>query len=313
MIFPALLHSISYGGTWGQAHLTLDDFIDKAAGLGFQGVMLAAKRPHLSILDYGPRERDRLRARIERHRIGHVCVAAYNNFTADWEHGDVPHREIQVHYLAELARLTRDLGGNLLRVFTGYEHPAAGYIPQWNAVAGALKELSRRAAEFDVTIGVQNHHDLAAGFESQYDLIQAVAEPNCKALFDAWAPALHGADLIAAARKMAPVTAHTTIADYQKRPRFQYEPAIVNYRALDPYVQAVPMGEGFIDYREFLRTLAENGFEGTVAYEMCSPLEGGGSMENLDRCARRFLDYLQGVRETTCLPASPPGRLPAPA
>ena len=291
MKFPALLHSISYSGSWGQARLSVEEFIDKAAELGFEGVMLAAKRPHLSILDYGAAARERLREQIARRRIRHVCVAAYNNFTADWEHGDVPHREIQVLYLAELARLTRDLGGQLLRVFTGYEHPAAGYLPQWNAVAAALKELAQRAAEFGVTIGVQNHHDLGAGFEAQYDLVQAVGEPNCKALFDAWAPALHGADLIAAARKMASITVHTTMADYQKRPRYQYEPAIVNYRPLDPYVQAVPMGEGFIDYRGFLRALEENGFSGTLAYEMCSPLEGGGSMENLDACARRFLAF----------------------
>ena len=297
MRFPALLHSVSYAGSWGQASLSLDEFIDKAADLGFQGVMLAAKRPHLSILDYGPDQRQRLRSHLERRRLQHICVAAYNNFTADWEHGDVPHREIQIHYLAELARLTADLGGDLLRVFTGYEHPAAGYIPQWNAVVAALKELARRSVEFGVTIGVQNHHDLGAGFESQYDLIQAIGEPNCRALFDAWAPALHDADLVAAARKMAPVTAHTTIADYQKRPRFQYQPAVVNYRPLEPYVQAVPMGEGFIDYRGFLRTLGENGFTGTVAYEMCSPLEGGGSMENLDRCAGRFLAYLRALRE----------------
>jgi sugar phosphate isomerase/epimerase len=253
--------------------------------------MLAAKRPHLSILDYPPAERDRLREHIQRRKLGYVCVAAYNNLTGDWDHGDVPHREIQVHYLAELARLTRDLGGNLLRVFTGYEHPAAGYLPQWNAVAAALKELAKRASDFGVTIGVQNHHDLGAGFEAQYDLVQTIAEPNCKALFDAWAPALHGADLIAAARKMAPITAHTTIADYQKRPRYHYEAAVVNYRPLEPYVQAVPMGEGFIDYRGFLHTLAENGFAGTLAYEMCSPLQGGGSMDNLDACARRFIAY----------------------
>jgi sugar phosphate isomerase/epimerase len=297
MKFPALLHSVSYAGSWGQASLTLDEFIDKAADLGFQGVMLAAKRPHVSILDFGSSERDRLRAHLERRKLHHLCLAAYNNFTGDWEHGDVPHREIQIHYLAELARLTRDLGGSLMRVFTGYENPAAGYIPQWNALVAALKELSQRAAEFGVTIGVQNHHDLAAGYESQYDLIQAIGEPNCQALFDAWAPALHGADLVAAARKMAPITAHTTIADYQKRPRYHYQPAVINYRAAEPYAQAVPMGEGFIDYRGFLRALDENGFSGSVAYEMCSPLEGGGSMENLDRAARRFLEYMEAVRE----------------
>jgi sugar phosphate isomerase/epimerase len=52
------------------------------------------------------------------------------------------------------------------------------------------------------------------------------------------------------------------------------------------------MGEGFIDYPGFLRALREIGYDGYVAYEMCSPLRGGGSEQNLDRCARRFLEYM---------------------
>jgi sugar phosphate isomerase/epimerase len=55
------------------------------------------------------------------------------------------------------------------------------------------------------------------------------------------------------------------------------------------------MGEGFIDYRTFFRVLRESGYQGHVAYEMCSPLRGGGSEENLDRCARRFLEYMATV------------------
>ncbi len=82
--------------------------------------------------------------------------------------------------------------------------------------------------------------------------------------------------------------AHTTVADYVRRPRFRYQPPLVNYAREADAVRAVPMGEGFIDYRTFLRTLRECGYQGYVAYEMCSPLRGGGSEENLDRCARRF-------------------------
>src|SRR5262249_21771499 len=167
-----------------------------------------------------------------------------------------------------------------------------GNSPKWNLVAGAIKEWAGRAAEFGFIIGVQNHHDLAAGFESQHDLIESIGEPNCKALFDAWAPALHGADLTAAARKMAPLTVHTTIANYQRRPRYRYDGAVVNYTALTPYVQAFPIHEGFIDYRSFLSEMRDCGFTGSVAYEMCSPLAGGGTTENLDRYARQFLQFL---------------------
>ena len=295
MPFVPVLFSVSYSGSWGQAKLTVEDFVDKAAGLGFRGVMLGAKRPHLSPLDWHAEARERLRDRIVSRGLERVYVAAYNNFTGDLEHGEVPGREIQTLYITELARLCRDLGGQMVRVFTGYEHPSAGYLAQWSMIVSTLKECARRAADFGVILGVQNHHDLGVDWRSQKDLIEAVGEPNCRALFDAWSPALQGADLAEAARNMAPLTYHTTIADYQRRPRFSYEPEVINFRAETPYSQAVPMGEGFIDYKTFLTVLRENGFEGSVAYEMCSPLLGGGGVENLDRYAGRFLEYLRDL------------------
>ena len=292
MSFLPTLHSVSYSGSWGQAALSVEQFIDKAADLGFRGVMLMAKRPHISLLDWDAKSRSKLRVQLERRKIERVCIAGYNNFTADLEHTDVPHREIQIHYITELARLAHDLGGDLVRIFTAYEHPSANYYSQWKLVTETLKECARRASEFGINIGVQNHHDIAVGYESLYDLIQAVNEPNCKAMFDAWAPALHGVDLTAAAQKLAPLTLQTTIADYQRRPRYHYNPALVNYTEQTPCIQAVPMGEGFIDYRQFLKALASGGFRGSVAYEMCSPLLEGGTVEVLDRYARLFLEFL---------------------
>jgi sugar phosphate isomerase/epimerase len=291
MITGRLLHSVSYAGLWGQAALSLDDFIDKAADLGYDGVMLMAKRPHLSVLDYGAKERLRLRRRMEKRKLRHVVIAGYTNFTADLEHGEVPQREFQIQHVEALAELAHDLGGRVVRVFTGYLHPAASETAQWNMIVAALKECARRAAKHGVVIGVQNHHDVAVGWEAFGDLLAQVKEPNCQALFDAWAPALQGADMVAAGRALGKRTVHTTIADYQMRPRYRYEPALVNYTAATPATVAVPMGEGFIDYRGFLQAMEEGGFRGTVAYEMCSPLREGGSMEVLDRYARRFLEY----------------------
>src|SRR5262245_3856558 len=251
MSFVPMLHSVSYSGSWGQTALSIDQFIDRAAGLGFGGVMLMAKRPHLSVLDWDAKARVQLRRQLEQRKIERICIAGYNNFTADLEHSEVPHRETQIQYITELARLASDLGGNLVRIFTGYENPASSYYAQWKLVVEALKESARRASEFGVTLGVQNHHDIAVGYESFGDLIRAIDEPNCKAMFDAWAPALHGEDLVDAARKMAPLTVQTTVANYTRRPRYRYNPALVNYSEEMPYVQAVPIEEGFIDYTQF--------------------------------------------------------------
>jgi sugar phosphate isomerase/epimerase len=269
--------------------------VDRAAGLGYDGVMLMAKRPHISVLDYDLAACSRLRRRIEGHGLKRVCLAGYTNFTADLEHGEIPHREIQIQHVTELARIAAELGGDLVRIYTGYEHPSASYSAQWNMVVAALAECARRAAPYGVTIGIQNHHDLACGYEAMFDLINAVGHPNCRAMFDAWSVFLQCADLAAAARKLAPLTAHTTVADYQLRPRYRYEANVVNYTPATPLVQAVPMGQGAIDYRAFFRGLAEGGFTGSVAYEMCSPLIDGGSMETLDRYGKLFLDYLNGL------------------
>ncbi|MDA1315917.1 MAG: sugar phosphate isomerase/epimerase [Acidobacteria bacterium] len=295
MAFSTLLHSVSYSGSWGQTRLSVDDFVGKAAELGFHGVMLMAKRPHLSVLDYDAPARKALRRLIEQSGLQAVCIAGYSNFTADLEHAEIPMREMQIHYVTELAQLAHDLGSGLIRIYTGYEHPSAGYLAQWNLVVDALRECADRAAPLGVTIGIQNHHDIAVDYRSQRDLINAIGRPNCKPLFDAWAPALQGADIVEAARVMAPLMPHTTIANYQKRPRFIYEPEAINYRAATPYAQAVPIDEGFIDYAAFLAALREGGFSGTVAYEICSPILGGGSIENLDAYARRFLKFMHAV------------------
>lgn len=298
MPFTPILHSVSYSGSWGQAKLSPEEFVEKAASLGYKGVMLMAKRPHVSVLDYREKERATLRRLIESRGLTTVCIAGYTNFTSDLEHPDIPTIEMQIQHVSELARLARDLGGSVVRIFTGYDNPVRKYSEQLNLTIAALRECAERAAEIDIVLGVQNHHDLAVGYESHYDLLREVAHPNCRAMFDAWAPALQGTNLKAAAKHMAPLMVQTTVADYVLRPRFKYNPALVNYSPETPAVQAVPMGEGFIDYRSFFASLAEAGFRGPVAYEMCSPLADGGSIEILDRYARRFLEYMEGLPRT---------------
>jgi sugar phosphate isomerase/epimerase len=289
-------HSVSYAGVWpGQARLSLEDFLHRARDLGFAAVMLMAKRPHLSLLDYDADARQRLRHQLEHLRLEVACLAGYTDFCQGHDRPDIPAREMQILYVRELCRLARDLGCGLVRVFTGFDYPGTTFDQQWGWCVSSLRECARQAAALGVTIGVQNHHDTAAHYESLFDLLEEIAEPNCKAMFDAWAPALHGSDLAAAVKKMAPYLVHTTVADYVRRPRFRYQPPLVNYLREPDAVRAVPMGEGFIDYRGFFQALREMGYDGYVAYEMCSPLRGGGSEANLDACARRFLSFMSQV------------------
>jgi sugar phosphate isomerase/epimerase len=294
---------VSYAGVWpGQAQLPLEEFVARAAGLGYEGVMLVAKRPHLSLLDYpldAPERRRSLRALVESHGLDVTCLAGYTDFTAGADRPDIPVWEHQVVYVAQLAALARDLDCSLVRIFTSYERPGVTHGAAWGRTVEALRESARQAARFGVTLAVQNHHDIAVHHESLYQLLVEVDHPNCRAGFDAWSPTLHGLrgePLADAVRRMAPFIVHTTVADYAARPRFTYRPDLVNYVPDVPRMAAVAMGEGIVDYRTFFDTLLEVGYTGAAAYEMCSPLDGGGGLQNLDRCARHFVEYMAPYR-----------------
>ena len=295
MSFPLALHSVSYAGVWpDQARLSLEDFFQRAKALGFDAVMLMAKRPHLSPLDHNAESCRQIRQHLDELGLRVACLAGYNDFCQAADRPDVPTREMQLLYIRDLCRMARELDCKLIRVFTGFGTPHLSPQQQWDNCVAALQEAAGHfALPYGITIDVQNHHDVAVHHDSLFDLLEEIDMPNCKAMFDAWSPALQDVDLASAVKKMAPYIVHTTVADYVRRPRFRYEPALVNYTREPDAIRAVPMGEGFIDYRSFFSALSETGYSGYVAYEMCSPLRGGGSEENLDRCAKRFVQYMK--------------------
>jgi sugar phosphate isomerase/epimerase len=294
------LHSVSYMGIWrGQAVLTVDQFLVKARELGYDGVMLAAKRPHVSLIDYDDDARLKLRTRIKELGLELVCLAGYTDFTSGIDKAGVPNVEIQAIYVGELARLARDLGTNMVRIYTGYERPDLSYDRQYAMVVEGLQLAGKIAAKFGVTLAVQNHHDIALHHDAMKWLLDEVNLPNVKAAFDCWSPTLEGLtseEIKKAVYTMKPHIVHTTTADYEKLPRFKYEANQTNYVALLPQMRAVPMGEGFLDYKTFINTLKEIGYQGYITYEMCEVLKGGGSIENLDKSAKAFLEYVKQFR-----------------
>jgi sugar phosphate isomerase/epimerase len=222
-----------------------------------------------------------------------AVLGAYTDFSGAGA-AEVPFLEMQIAYVEALARLARALDAKVVRVFTSYEAPGVSFTTLWERTVRALRECCDRAAAHGTTLAVQNHHDLGVHSTVLRELLCDIDRPNCKVGFDAWSPALRGEDLYEAAKLMAPVTACTTNADYVKLPRYQYQPALVNYAPAAPdAVRAVPFGEGFIDYPAFFRGLKDGGFDGIATYEMCSPLRGGGTLENLDRCAMRYLEWMK--------------------
>ncbi|HEV3002953.1 MAG TPA: sugar phosphate isomerase/epimerase [Pirellulales bacterium] len=235
-----------------------------------------------------------MREAAQAAKVEIATIAGYTDFTAGRHAAEVPFVEMQLAYVAALARIARALDAKIVRVFSGYSGEGCDHQADWNQCVKALRESAGMAADFGVVLGLQNHHDVGVSVEGFEELLDDVAHPNLKAMFDPWSVALQGADLFQAAKRMAPRMVQTTLADYVRIERFAYQPQLVNYRRLDPpAVRAVPLGDGFIDLDAFFAGLKEGGFAGYVAYEMCSPLRGGGSEANLDAAAAKSLRVIQ--------------------
>jgi len=115
----------------------------------------------------------------ERSGPGVRLCCRLHHFTADSAHPDVPLREMQIAHVVELGRLAADLGAPVVRIFTGYESPDLPHANAWKWCVDAHRRGRRPGAELGVTLGVQNHHDVAAGLR-RWRVHRRRGSPNCR-------------------------------------------------------------------------------------------------------------------------------------
>ncbi|MFA6243260.1 MAG: sugar phosphate isomerase/epimerase family protein, partial [Candidatus Hydrogenedentales bacterium] len=176
------LFSVSYAGFWGQHRIDLDSFVTKAADLGYPAVEMMAKRPHLSVLDFGKAQLESLRKHADSRGVEIATIAGYTDFTSGKQSAEVPFVEMQLLYVKQLAAMAQSLGAKIIRVFTGYTTDETGYFADWDKCVKAIRESAAIAEEFGVTLGVQNHHDTGISTAAYVEFLDEVGHANCKAM-----------------------------------------------------------------------------------------------------------------------------------
>lgn len=290
------LHSVGYSGTWGgQAHLSLKDFICKAADLGYEAVEFAGKRPHASPLDLNKDDRKEIKELLEEKNLELSCIASYHDWATFFDHNDMAYYEKELLYLKSNIELAHDLGCGIVRTYTGYFKDCAPYRSQWESCVRGMKEGARIAADYGVTLGIQNHSCIASAPDSFLDFFLEINEANAKVVLDAPYIDNHFEPLRETVLKFKGMIVHTHLTDFVRREKFRYVPETVTFDKNGLEMIAVPIGKGGIDYAEFINALKEVGYDGCLSYEMCSPLVGGGSEENLDKTAKESLNYIKSI------------------
>jgi sugar phosphate isomerase/epimerase len=308
------LYSISYGGIWYQGKaLSFDEFCKKAKDFGFDGVELDNKRPMGSPVDLDSRKRDEMIASLQKYGLEIPAVAANNDFSSP-----VPeHRECQLLMVRETAKLAKDLGAKIVRLFAAWpgvvihegvgtydltrgeyytfqrQYPFATRLDRWNYVKDCLKEAAKMGEEHGVVMALQNHAPLIRTWKDTLDLVKEVNSPWLKVCLDL--PIMDNLDkdyVANAVRTVGKLQVHSHYGgEYYKDANGVIKPVVLDYYA----------GGKIPDYEHYIGLMNEIGYSGYFTFELCHPVlnedhtrAGLDYVDNQVKLAREYMGKIIG-------------------
>lgn len=276
------LYSISYGGIWykGPA-LSFSELCRYAKEYGFDGIELDNKRPMGNPMDLSQKNREEMRNSLAKYGLEIPCVAANNDFSSP-----IPeHRECQLLMVRETARLAKDLGAKIVRLFAAWpgvaihegvgtydlsrgefytfqrQYPFATRLDRYNFVKGCLREAAAMGEEFGVVMALQNHAPLIRTWRDTYDLVKEVNSPWLKICLDLPIFDNLNKDYVAnAVRTVGNLQVHSHFGgEYYKDSSGTIKPRVLDYYA----------GGMIPDYSHYIGLMNEIGFNGYFTFELC--------------------------------------------
>jgi sugar phosphate isomerase/epimerase len=269
------LYSITFLGVWYQGkELPLEQVVKKAKEYGYDGVEIDGKRPHGNPNDWPTKRCKQLRSVAGGEGIEIYAVAGNNDFSSPV----CEHRECQIVHMRELIRMASDLGAATVRVFLAW--PGVTRQPQiatytlarniwdhthslttggddWSRCQDALAECARYAADYGVTLALQNHAPIITSYKDVLRMIKQVNSPQLKACIDL--------PLLSDKSREGVLAATTEVGSLEVLSHFggEYE------RAADG---SIVNNGGNAAYAHFIRGLKQIGYSGYLGYELCHPL-----------------------------------------
>lgn len=280
------LYSISYGGIWykGEA-LSFDQLCQKAKEYGYDGVELDNKRPMGNPLDLDEKKRDGMKNSLAKYGLEIPAIAANNDFSSP-----VPeHRECQLLMVRETARLAREMGAKVVRLFAAWpgvpihdgvgtydfvrgdsfysfmrQYPYVTMVDRWNHTLDCLKEAAKYGEEFGVTMVLQNHAPLIKTWKDVLTFVKQVNSPWLKVCLDLPIFEKQDKDYIAnAVRTIGNLQTHSHFGgEYYRDEKGVVKPKLLYYYA-----------DGIIpDYSHYIQLMNEIGYSGYFTFELCHTL-----------------------------------------
>ena len=295
------LHTITYAGLFYEGPgLSLEEQIVKAADYGVESVEVMAKRPVASPFDMDPDRCARARDLAAEKGVDLNFIAGY----IDLGRPNPVDRERELVWARETFRMARDLGAKYVRVYAGGEriHEDAPVRDQWDWCVENIRALVPVARDMGIEMALEIHTGTAQTVDALADMLRQIGDPTVKVVLDPPLLAFRGEDVADSFRTINSITkiVHAHIGDFKRMP------PLVKYSAVPGLgieyierIQAVPLGEGIVGVEEFMRVAHAEGFQGAVAFEICTPFHVNHekpTIEDVERGVRQAIEWLKARR-----------------
>jgi len=301
------LFSVTFTGVWYDGPgLNIKEFIRKAKSIGYNGVELGGKRPHLSPLDYDEKECAEIRKLADSEGIEIAAVASYNNFASP-----IPERrENELLMVREQMRTTSYLGVKILRLMAAWTgvtidngkaiydearkasevaFPDVTKEQKWKWCRECLEESVKYAEKFGITLVFQNHKPLIDNYRDAIKMVNEIGSENLKLSLDV--PLFYAQDdeyvrnAVLEAGKDLIVHSHVG-GEFYREENGKIAQRVFGSR------------RNLINYPVFVKTLTEIGYNGYLSYELCHPFKIGNKyakLEDSEEQAAFALEYIRNI------------------
>jgi sugar phosphate isomerase/epimerase len=311
------LDTVGYGGYFTDgAHLSLEDGFRRASEFGYDAACIFAHRPLAFPMDLDAERRKSLKDLAGELDLELGAVVCCTSFLKG-DHVLVFPQEKEIMYVKESIDLAVDLDMKIVRVLAafygyfqnpyasqGYGNPAfesrsrrvsqsKDWLEAWHQVKDGLREVALYAEDQGITLALQTHPEITNNNEETLELIEEVGVPSLKVGLDL--PLFESQD---------PDFVRKTVKSMEGLMVYSHSISIATKHT----VGGAPFGWDEVEpgsekdpcqWRVFMETCKEIGYDGYLSHEQCSPIiVKGHRIAGLDEVDRRYeaaLAYLKGI------------------
>ncbi|UUZ81192.1 sugar phosphate isomerase/epimerase [Paenibacillus sp. P26] len=231
----------------------LDYFLDSMVRLGIQNIDFWAGYPHFLMSSATLTDAAKVRREIERRGLSLICCTPKQvgyplNIAAE----EAGVRSASVAYLQRSLELAAELGANLFQVVPGWGYYHEPSDDAWKRSREALGLISEKAGALGITVILEHLQIIESNLiNSRFELrrmLDEVNSPHLKAVLD---------------------TCHMAVAGESVDDYFaELGERIVHIHFNES--EQLPLGEGGLPLKEYLRQLESQGYKGLLTLEICS-------------------------------------------